>query len=127
MDTCHHGLTPFTSFHGTYKKFYFCVRCYHTLCRLTRINIEDHHVLYLTLQKLNLCQHVFTLNFSSVHVNISYFCNLHMWINNIFSYADIAGSFRVRLMVGVHSIFGDMVEESLFSGLSLHLNHLIPY
>ena len=33
--------------------------------------------------KLNLCQHVFTLNFSSVHVNISYFCNLHMWINTI--------------------------------------------
>ena len=33
--------------------------------------------------KLNLWQRVFTLNFSSVHVNISYFCNLHMWINTI--------------------------------------------
>ena len=28
--------------------FYFCVRCSHTLCPLTRTNIEGHHALYLT-------------------------------------------------------------------------------
>ena len=37
-----------TCFHGTNKKFYFCLRCSHTLCPLTRTNIEDHHALYLT-------------------------------------------------------------------------------
>ena len=45
---------------------------------------------------------------------ILFFCNLHLWINNIFSHADTAGSFRVSLVVGVHSILGDMVGESLF-------------
>ena len=38
--TRHHGLTPFTSFHGTYKKFYSCVKCFHTLCPLTCVNID---------------------------------------------------------------------------------------
>ena len=46
--TCQHGLTRFTCFHGTHRKFYFCVRCSHTLCPLTRTNIEGHHALYLT-------------------------------------------------------------------------------
>ena len=50
--------------------------------------------------------------FSSVHVNISYFCNLHMWINTILSHADIAGSFRVSLVVGVHSIWAHGDRES---------------
>ena len=34
--------------HGTHRKFYFCVRCSHTLCPLTHTNIESHHALYLT-------------------------------------------------------------------------------
>ena len=46
--TCQHGLTRFTWFHGTYQMFYFCVRCCHTLCPLTRITIKGHHNLYLT-------------------------------------------------------------------------------
>ena len=64
--------------------------------------------------KLNLCQHIFTLYFSSMHVNISYFCNLHMWINTFFSHADIAGSFRVSLVVGVHSIWAHVEGECFF-------------
>ena len=32
------------------QKFYFCDKCCHTLCLLTRINIEGHYVLYLTSQ-----------------------------------------------------------------------------
>ena len=46
--TRQHGLTRFTCFYGTHRKFYFCVRCSHTLCPLTRINIEGHNALYLT-------------------------------------------------------------------------------
>ena len=49
-----------------------------------------------------------------VHVNISYFCNLHMWINTIFNHGDIAGSFRVSLVVGVHSIWAHGGGESFF-------------
>ena len=46
--TWQHGLTHFTYFHGTHWMFYFCVRCSHTLCPLTRTNIEGHYALYLT-------------------------------------------------------------------------------
>ena len=46
--TCQHGLTHFTYFHGIHRKFYFCVRCSHTLCPLTHTNIEGHNALYLT-------------------------------------------------------------------------------
>ena len=52
--------------------------------------------------------------FSSENVNISYFYNLHMWINTIFSHADIAGPFRVSLVVGVHSIWAHGGGESFF-------------
>ena len=45
--TRQHGLTRFTCFHGPYQMFYFCVRC-HTVCLLTRINIEGHYTLYST-------------------------------------------------------------------------------
>ena len=62
--------------------------------------------------------------FSSVHVNISYFCNLHMWINTIFSHADIAGSFRVSLVVGVHSIWAHGGGESFLVLLCVFLINL---
>ena len=59
--------------------------------------------------------------FSSVHVNICYFCNLCMWINTIFSHADIAGSFRVSLVVGVHSIWAHGGGESFLVLLCVFL------
>ena len=112
--TRHHGLTPCTLFHGPYKKFYFCVKCCHTLCPLTRINIKGHYVLYLTSPNWIYANMFLLSTFSSMHVNISYFCNLHMWISTIFSHADIAGSFRVSLVVGVHSIWAHGGGESFF-------------
>ena len=112
INTRHHGLTPLTSFHGTYKKFYFWVDCCHTLCLLTRINMEGHHIIYLTSPDWIYAKMFLLSTFSSMHVNTSYFCNLHMWINTIFSHADIAASFRVSLVVRVHSIWGHGGEES---------------
>ena len=79
LSTCQHRLTHFTCFHGTHRKFYFCVRCSHTLCPLTCINIKGHHALYLTFLKLNLCKYVFVSTFSSVDVNKYYFHFRHMY------------------------------------------------
>ena len=66
----------------------------------TCINIEGHHILYLTSPNWI---YVFTLNFFICACKYILFCNLHMWINTIFSHPDIAGSVRVSLVVGVHS------------------------
>ena len=65
--------------------------------------------------KLNLCQHVFTLNVFICACKYILFLHLHMWINTIFSHADITGSFRASLVVGVHSILGHGGRE-YFSG-----------
>ena len=43
---------------------------------------------------LNFFQHVLVSTFESVYVNRYYFCHLHMWINIIFSYADLPLSVR---------------------------------
>ena len=59
--TRHHGLTCFTWFLGTNKKFYFCIRCCHTFCPLTRINIKGHHALYVTSQNWNYAKMVLGL------------------------------------------------------------------
>ena len=65
--------------------------------------------------KLNLCQHVFTLNFFICACEyILFLQSTYMWINTIFSHADIAGSFRVSLVVGVHSIWAHGGGESFF-------------
>ena len=92
--------------------FDFCVKCCHTLCLLTCINIKGHYILYLTSPNWIYANMFLLSTFSSVHVSISYFCNLHMWINTIFSHADIAGSFRVSLVVRVHSIWAHGGGES---------------
>ena len=118
--TRHHRLTPFTLFHGTYRKFYFCVKCCHTLCPLTHINIEGHHVLYLTSPNWIYANMFLLSTFSSVHVNISYFYNLHMWINTIFSHADITGSFRASLVVGFHSILRHGGRESFLGNFMIN-------
>ena len=73
-NTCQQGLTRFTCFHGTHRKFYFCVRCSHTLCPLTRTNIEGHHALYWLL-KNGIYANMFCLNFF----------HLWMWINITFA------------------------------------------
>ena len=58
-------------------------------------------------------------------MNISYFCNLHMWINTICSHANIAGSFRVSLVVVVHSIWGHGDRESFFGTFMIRWSNFL--
>ena len=95
-----------------------------TLCVRWLISTSKVIMFCIWLPKLNLCQHVFTLYFFICACEYILFLQSTYVDQYYFSYADIANSFRVSLVVMIYSIWAHGGGESFFVILCVFLINL---
>ena len=103
--TPHHGVTHFQLFHSGCNKFYFCVRCCHTVFSVDSYQHQKSHTLFLLpkIEFIPTC--LFVSTFPSVHVNsiifVTYKCGKTVFL---YGYLFFCQPINVYYQILLHEI-----------------------